>query len=144
MNSNVFVNSIFKEYINFYLLHNYVKTCNQSVFHGIRRCWCASIVLGIITLFLAPNTVAFSQLNSELEKAQRDQVEKSYDYTHLADTDRATVTTLLNGLNLTENDYILLYDSTPFASKGHVALTLPCSVENPKLPDFQILVGEAP
>ena len=144
MNSDVFVNSISKEYINFYLLHNYVKTCNQSVFNGIRRCGSASIVLGVIILFLAPNTVAFSQLNSELEKAQRDQVEKSYDYTHLADTDRATVTTLLNGLNLTENDYILLYDSTPFASKGHVALTLPCSVENPKLPDFQILVGEAP
>ena len=77
MNSNVFVNSIFKEYINFYLLHNYVKTCNQSVFHGIRRCWCASIVLGIITLFLAPNTVAFSQLNSELEKVKEIKLKKA-------------------------------------------------------------------
>jgi hypothetical protein len=38
----------------------------------------------------------------------------------------------------------LLYDSTPYASKGHIALNLPCDSNNPNNPLFQVLVGRAP
>jgi hypothetical protein len=38
----------------------------------------------------------------------------------------------------------LLYDSTPYASKGHIALNLPCDEKNPAIPEFQVLIGRAP
>jgi hypothetical protein len=38
----------------------------------------------------------------------------------------------------------LLYDSTPYASKGHIALNLPCDTNTPNIPMFQVLVGRAP
>jgi hypothetical protein len=37
-----------------------------------------------------------------------------------------------------------LYDSTPYASKGHIALKLPCDSTDPSSPLFQVLVGRAP
>jgi hypothetical protein len=37
-----------------------------------------------------------------------------------------------------------LYDSTPYASKGHIALNLPCDANTPNIPMFQVLVGRAP
>jgi len=42
-----------------------------------------------------------------------------------------SVNILLNGINLAQGEFILLYDSTPFASKGHIAVNLPCNPNNP-------------
>src|SRR5215813_9346951 len=36
------------------------------------------------------------------------------------------------------------YDSTPYAVKGHIALSMPCDARNPQAPLFHILVGRAP
>ena len=47
-------------------------------------------------------------------------------YVHTADMNRATQTILLNGITLNSSEFIILYDSTPYASKGHIALNLPC------------------
>ena len=47
-------------------------------------------------------------------------------------------------MNFSQNQFLLFYDSTPFASKGHVAVTFPCNEENPSKPLFQILSGRAP
>ncbi|HEU4443742.1 MAG TPA: hypothetical protein VFR94_03605, partial [Nitrososphaeraceae archaeon] len=63
---------------------------------------------------------------------------------HKADTNRASQTVLLNGLNLNTTEFLLLYDSTPYASKGHIALNLPCDSNSPNNPLFQVLVGRAP
>ncbi len=84
------------------------------------------------------------QLNVDEQEIIRQQMENSLNYVHKADIGNSVETILLNGLNLTKDDFILLFDSTPFASRGHIALTLPCSVENPQTPDFKILVGRAP
>ena len=45
---------------------------------------------------------------------------------------RATQTILLNGITLNSSEFIILYDSTPYASKGHIALNLPCDSNNPQ------------
>ena len=45
---------------------------------------------------------------------------------------------------LNQSEFILLYDSTPFAAKGHIAVNLPCNPNNPLEPIFDILVGRAP
>jgi hypothetical protein len=47
-------------------------------------------------------------------------------------------------MNLNTSEFILLYDSTPYASKGHIALNLPCDPNSPNNPLFQVLVGRAP
>lgn len=65
-------------------------------------------------------------------------------YVYQADTDKYVYTTLLNGQNFSKNQFLLLFDSTPYASKGHFAMTLPCNQENPAQPLFQPLIGEAP
>ncbi len=61
-----------------------------------------------------------------------------------ADTSKTISTTLLNGLNFSQNSFLFLFDSTPYATKGHIALTLPCNRDNPAQPLFQVLVGQAP
>ncbi len=65
-------------------------------------------------------------------------------YIHQADTGKSSSTILLNGQNFSKNQFMLLADSTPYAAKGHIALTLPCSKDNPAQPLFQVLVGRAP
>jgi hypothetical protein len=80
------------------------------------------------------------QLDDELHKL----VSTNLNYSHKADTNRDSQTVLLNGLNLNTSELILLYDSTPYASKGHIALNLPCDISNPNNPLFQVLVGRAP
>jgi hypothetical protein len=54
------------------------------------------------------------------------------------------MTILLNGISLIQNDTLLLYDSTPFASKGHLAMIVPCDPKQPNKPMFQVLIGLAP
>jgi hypothetical protein len=65
-------------------------------------------------------------------------------YIHKSDTGMNVQTILLNGINLSSNQFIPLFDSTPFATKGHIELNLPCDSNNPRSPFFQILVGQAP
>ena len=72
------------------------------------------------------------------------QIANSLDYVHKSDINIAPVTIPLHGINLSANQFILLYDSTPYASKGHIALNLPCDANTPNVPMFQVLVGRAP
>ncbi|MBA3978385.1 MAG: hypothetical protein H0X50_09385 [Nitrosopumilus sp.] len=65
-------------------------------------------------------------------------------YIYQTDTGKSMQTTLLNGQNFSQNEFLLMYDSTPYASKGHVAMTLPCNEDEPALPTFQVLAGRAP
>ena len=80
----------------------------------------------------------------QIDDALHKQLSTSFNYSHEADTDRTSQTALLNGLNLNPNEFLLLYDSTPYASKGHIALNLPCDANQPNNPLFQVLVGRAP
>jgi len=80
------------------------------------------------------------QLDDELHK----QISTNLNYSHIADTNRDSQTVLLNGMNLNTSEFLLLYDSTPYASKGHIALNLPCDANSPNNPLFQVLVGRAP
>lgn len=86
---------------------------------------------------------SFSQ-QQQIDDALHKQVSTNLNYSHKADTNRASQTVLLNGLNLNTTEFLLLYDSTPYASKGHIALNLPCDSSSPNNPLFQVLVGRAP
>jgi hypothetical protein len=57
---------------------------------------------------------------------------------------RATQTVLLNGITLNSSEFIILYDSTPYASKGHIALNLPCDPKDPQDRLLDVLIGRAP
>ena len=81
---------------------------------------------------------------TKLDSAMSQQIANSLDYVHKSDTNIAPVTIPLHGVNLSANQFILLYDSTPYASKGHIALGLPCDANTPNVPMFQVLVGRAP
>src|ERR687891_716382 len=89
------------------------------------------------------NETIISQ-RERIDTALQNQISSGLDYIHNATTDTASSTVLLSGLNLSQNQFILLYDSTPFASKGHIALNLPCDSTDPISPLFQVLVGRAP
>src|SRR5215218_1248662 len=71
-------------------------------------------------------------------------VSGNLDYVHTADMNRATQTVLLNGITLNSSEFIILYDSTPYASKGHIALNLPCNAQDPQERLFDVLIGRAP
>ena len=111
---------------------------------------CLAVLVYIATIttgnFLALQNTSDSVLSqqSEIDNALHKQVSTNLDYSHKADTNRASQTVLLNGLNLNTSEFILLYDSTPYASKGHIALNLPCEPNTPNNPLFQVLVGRAP
>jgi hypothetical protein len=81
---------------------------------------------------------------TKLDSAVSQQIASSLDYVHKSDTNIAPLTVPLHGVNLSANQFILLYDSTPYASKGHIALNLPCDANTPGVPIFQVLVGRAP
>src|SRR5919198_2351689 len=81
---------------------------------------------------------------TNLDSAMRQQIASSLDYVHKSDVNMASLTVPLHGVNLSRNQFILLYDSTPYASKGHIALNLPCDANSPNIPIFQVLVGRAP
>ena len=81
---------------------------------------------------------------TKLDSAMSQQIAGSLDYIHKSDINIAPLTIPLHGVNLSENQFILLYDSTPYASKGHIALNLPCDANTPNVPIFQVLVGRAP
>ena len=81
---------------------------------------------------------------TNLDSAMRQQIANSLDYVHKSDVNMASLTVPLHGVNLSRNQFMLLYDSTPYASKGHIALNLPCDANTPNDPIFQVLVGRAP
>src|ERR671931_713944 len=81
---------------------------------------------------------------TKLDSAMSQQIARSLDYVHKSDTNMASLTIPLHDVNLSANQFILLYDSTPYASKGHIALSLPCDTNTPNVPMFQVLVGRAP
>lgn len=80
----------------------------------------------------------------KLDSGLYNSISTGTDYIHQADTGRSTTTTLLNGLNFSNGQIILLADDTPYANKGHIAITLPCNKDSPAQPIFQVLVGRAP
>jgi len=90
----------------------------------------------------APDSAQSQQ--SQIDNSLYRQISTNLNYSHKADTNRASQTVLLNGLNLNTSEFVLLYDSTPYASKGHIALNLPCDPNSPNNPLFQVLVGRAP
>jgi len=81
---------------------------------------------------------------ARLDSAKSQQIASSLDYVHKSDINIAPLAIPLHGVNLSTNQFILLYDSTPYASKGHIALNLPCDANAPNIPIFQVLVGRAP
>ena len=103
-----------------------------------------TLIIGIIAVMDYSLETAYSQVEPEKEKSLQEQVASSFNYVHKADLNRASVTLLLNGISLIQNDTLLIYDSTPFATKGHVSLNLPCNPEEPNKPMFQVLIGLAP
>ena len=106
-----------------------------------------SITMTLILGAISSNDEDFSALSQQLPTDQtqlQDLISKSLDYVHQADISTTSTNILLNGINLTQGEFILLYDSTPFGSKGHIAVNLPCNPDNPLDPIFDILVGRAP
>jgi hypothetical protein len=106
-----------------------------------------SIIMTLILGVISSNDEDYSALSQQLPTDQtqlQDLISKSLDYVHQADISTTSTNILLNGINLTQGDFILLYDSTPFGSKGHIAVNLPCNPDNPLDPIFDILVGRAP
>ena len=102
-----------------------------------------TLILGVISI----NDEDFSAFSQQLPTDQtelQDLISKSLDYVHQADISTTSTNILLNGINLTQGEFILLYDSTPFGSKGHIAVNLPCNPDDPLDPIFDILVGRAP
>lgn len=74
----------------------------------------------------------------------REQIAAAADYLHTADTSTVSDTLLLNGVTLQSGEPLLVYDSTPFASKGHLAMNVPCNENTPENAMFEILLGRAP
>lgn len=82
--------------------------------------------------------------HQKIDSALHNQIASSLNYVHTADENRASLTILLHGVQLGTNQFIFLYDSTPYAVKGHIALNMPCDARNPQAPIFHVLVGRAP
>ena len=74
------------------------------------------------TYATSTNTSLAEQAN--LDSAINEQIASSLDYVHKSDINSAQLAILLHGINLSANQFILLYDSTPYASEGHIALNL--------------------
>jgi hypothetical protein len=74
----------------------------------------------------------------------REQFAAAANYLHTVDTSTASDTILLNGVTLQSGEALLVYDSTPFASKGHLAMDVPCNENTPENAMFEILFGRAP
>ena len=111
----------------------------------------AILAVLIYIAVISTGTVATTDQNkSSLSKIQdsnsasHELVSSNLDYVHTADMNRATQTVLLNGITLNSSEFIILYDSTPYASKGHIALNLPCDPNDPQERLLDVLIGRAP
>jgi hypothetical protein len=115
----------------------------------IAACLAVLIYIAVITTgnYLTTQNAADQDLvfqQQQIDDVLHKLVSTNLNYSHTADTNRASQTVLLNGLNLNASEFVFLYDSTPYASKGHIALNLPCESNSPNNPLFQVLVGRAP
>ena len=111
----------------------------------------AILAVLIYIAVVSTGTVATTNANknslSEIQDsnlAEYQLVSGNLDYAHMADMNRATQTILLNGITLNSSEFIILYDSTPYASKGHIALNLPCDPKDPQDRLLDVLIGRAP
>ena len=111
----------------------------------------AILAVLIYIAVISTGTVATTNQNkgslSELQDsnlASYELISGNLDYVHTADMNRATQTVLLNGITLNASEFIILYDSTPYASKGHIALNLPCDSKDPQDRLLDVLIGRAP
>lgn len=87
---------------------------------------------------------SIGQIVATNDTAMREQMATATDYLHSVDTSTVSDTILLNGLTLQSGEPLLVYDSTPFASKGHLAMNVPCNENTPENAMFDILLGVAP
>ncbi|HYZ95930.1 MAG TPA: hypothetical protein VE524_04905 [Nitrososphaeraceae archaeon] len=84
----------------------------------------------IITLSEQQSLSIFAQELPSDQNQLQDLLSKSLDYVHKGDISTSSTNILLNGITLNQSEFILLYDSTPFASKGHITVNLPCNPNN--------------
>src|SRR5919202_2300080 len=90
-------------------------------------------VAAIIAVFVAAGSMFTA--SSTIANAQGGQQQKN--------VVRDSETILLEGKTIPANDYIHLYDSTPYMiTNGHVAAKLPCDASNTS--PLKILIGQAP
>jgi hypothetical protein len=85
-----------------------------------------------------------ASLRTEADSALRNQLIASPSYVHSSDISRSSLNILLSGISRRDDEFIFLFDSTPYAGKGHIAFVLPCNVDKPRTPLFQLLTGRAP
>lgn len=83
-------------------------------------------------------------LRTEADSALRKQLIATPTYVHNSDIGRSSLNILLNGISLRDGEFLFLFDSTPYASKGHIAFVVPCNVDRPIPPLFHLLTGRAP
>jgi hypothetical protein len=103
----------------------------------------AVVSTGSIATTTSQNKSSLDEIH-ESNIAAYELVSGNLDYVHKADLNRATQTVLLNGITLNSSEFIILYDSTPYASKGHIALNLPCDPKGPQDRLLDVLIGRAP
>jgi hypothetical protein len=87
---------------------------------------------------------SIGQTTATNDTSMREQIAAAADYLHSIDTSTVSDTILLNGVTLQSGEPLLIYDSTPFASKGHLAMNVPCNENTPENAMFEILFGRAP
>lgn len=82
----------------------------------------AAVTLSFITAYITPSNAAEEDMKSDVV--------------------RDTVTLLLDWKRIEPNDFILIYDSSPYhIMNGHVALRVPCDADGK--PVITVLVGNA-
>ena len=70
-----------------------------------------TLILGVIS---TNDFSAFSQQLPTDQTELQDLISNSLDYVHHGDISTTSTNILLNGINLNQGEFILLYDSTPF------------------------------
>lgn len=83
-------------------------------------------------------------LRTQADSALREQLIASPNYVHNSDISRSSLNIPLNGISLRDGEFLFIFDSTPYAGRGHIAFVLPCNEGKPGAPLFQLLTGRAP
>ena len=87
----------------------------QNVYPIISLSITLTLILGVISI----NDEDFSAFSATIAYWLNYRIwyQKSLDYVHHGEITTTSTNILLNGINLTQGEFILLYDSTPFGSK---------------------------